>query len=147
MRSIDEDTLPALSVREPYATAIFTHKKLVENRTRRFHHRGPLVVHASGFYQARAFDADIAWIERHIGIPRSRLEALRHAPRGGLIGIVRVVDCVDHSPSRWFTGPHALVLSDPVEVEFCPWRGRLGLFRVPRQALKFRRRRRSISGD
>lgn len=137
VKALSQKTLPALSIRQPWATAIFILGKRFENRSRRFHYRGPLIVHASGFYAARSFDADIAWIERCMGIKRSRLEALRHAPRGGLLGLVTVVDCIDHSASPWFTGPHALLLSDPLEVEFCPWRGRQGIFPVPRQALKF----------
>ena len=111
------------------AWAIF-HGKDVENRGRRFSHRGPLLIHAS-----RGFDlAHYEWIVKNdnrlvTGIPE------RFSPvfiQGALIGVVTVTDCVDIHGSRWYFGPHALVLADAKEFKQpIPYRGWPGLFDVP----------------
>jgi hypothetical protein len=47
---------------------------------------------------------------------------------GGVIGSVLVVDIVARHRSRWFRGPHALVLADPRPAPFRLARGQVGLF-------------------
>jgi hypothetical protein len=56
---------------------------------------------------------------------RRRLTAIR---RGGIVGIVHVIDCVTTHDSPWFTGPWGWVLRDARSLPFCPMRGRLRLF-------------------
>jgi hypothetical protein len=51
-------------------------------------------------------------------------------PRGGIVGEVTVTEILEHHPSRWFHGPTALVLADPVALPFIPAKGRLGLWIV-----------------
>ena len=52
-----------------------------------------------------------------------------------VVGIARVVDCVERSESRWFFGPFGFVLEDVHPLNPCPIRGRLGLFDLDEQAL------------
>ena len=55
--------------------------------------------------------------------------------RGGIVGSVEIVDCVEDSASRWFVGRYGFVLRDPKPLPFVPWKGALGFFGVPRAAL------------
>jgi hypothetical protein len=61
--------------------------------------------------------------------------------RGGLVGVVDVVDCVQYSPSPWFTGSgeadgaYGFVLAKAKSMPFIPWKGQLGFFNVPREVL------------
>ena len=50
---------------------------------------------------------------------------------GGIIGEMEIVDCVQHSDSRWFFGPYGFVLRDAKPVSFIPRKGSLGFFNVP----------------
>lgn len=49
---------------------------------------------------------------------------------GGIIGTVKMVDCVTYHPSCWFVGPYGFVFHDPRWVKFKPLKGRLGIFEV-----------------
>ena|ERR1700722_2100013 len=117
------ETLTALSVRQPWATAILLGKD-VENRSRRFHHRGPLLIHASGRADLPAFD-DPRIVE--LGLTPDRVDL------GHLIGMVEVIDCVRHSASPWADKDSwKLVLADPVRfLHPIPYRGQLAPFQVP----------------
>jgi hypothetical protein len=48
--------------------------------------------------------------------------------RGGIIGVVDIVDIVRESASPWYYGPMGLVLARPRPVEFIPSAGALGFF-------------------
>ncbi len=117
--------LPVLSVRQPWAWLIVNGFKDVENRPRRTHYRGPLLI--------------------HVGLNRSALNqrrqnaiAKRHGVRfpdevdiGGIVGVVEVVDCVENHPSPWFIrGNFAWVLANPRRLPFRECKGQLGLFRA-----------------
>ena len=62
--------------------------------------------------------------------------------RGGFVGWTRVVDCVTSHPSPWKTDypfegmeSYGFVLADSSPIPFVPWKGRLGFFNVPREAV------------
>ncbi|MGH8866654.1 MAG: ASCH domain-containing protein [Actinomycetes bacterium] len=82
----------ALSVRQPWADDLVRGRKTVENRSWRTTHRGPLLVHA-------------ARTDARPGVPAD-------LPRGALVGVVTVVDCVrdhpDGEPGYWHW-----VITDP----------------------------------
>lgn len=59
------------------------------------------------------------------------MPAIEDLPRGGIVGEVAVLDCVDHHQSPWFTGPHGLVLDEACQCAIIKWRGMPGLFEVP----------------
>lgn len=117
------NTITALSVRQPWATAILLGKD-VENRSRRFHHRGPLLIHASGRPDVPAFD-DPRITE--FGLTPDNVEV------GHLIGMIEVIDCVRQHDSRWADKDSwKLVLVDPVRFSRpIPYRGQLSPFQVP----------------
>lgn len=48
--------------------------------------------------------------------------------RGGIVGLVKLKAVVRFSSSPWFTGPLALVLSEPYPLPFQPCKGQLGFF-------------------
>jgi hypothetical protein len=121
--------LPALSVRQPWADLIVWGVKDVENRSWPTAFRGRLLIHAG-----RRVDADaVERLERRYGVV---LPAGWQPRRGVLLGTVEIIDCVDRHASRWFQGPWGFLLHDPRELPRpVPWRGRLGLFGVPWEAL------------
>jgi hypothetical protein len=63
--------------------------------------------------------------------PAIVLPAFYELERGGIIGSVEIVDCVDRSDSPWFFGPWGFILRSPEILPFRPMRGALGLFDVP----------------
>jgi len=120
--------LKAISVRQPWAWAIFAGKD-IENRDwkprnagRKF--RGRVCIHAAKgmtkdeYLFARDF-------MRKIGVI---CPGALHLRRGGLIGTVEVVDFVEKSDSPWWMGPGGLVLQNPVSCQYTPLRGNLGFF-------------------
>jgi len=50
--------------------------------------------------------------------------------RGGIIGMINLVDCVMDSTSDWFFGKYGFVLRDPQPLPFIPYNGQLGFFKV-----------------
>lgn len=113
-----------LSVRQPWATLIVRGIKDVENRVWTTPHRGPILIHA-----ARKLDTHA---DTQGWLTRAEINAL---PRGGIIGVVQVIDVVTTSSSPWFVGPFGWVLTDARELPFRSLTGRLGLFEVsPQQA-------------
>jgi hypothetical protein len=84
---------PILTVRQPWASAIFHAGKTVENRPRRTHYRGRLWIHAGEF---RGRDEAGRWANhQRLWLPEEPL------PRGVILGSVQLVDCIDDSDSPW----------------------------------------------
>ena len=112
----------AISIRQPYAWLVVTGKKDIENRPWNTHHRGPLAIHAG---LKRLPKNDLEEIERtyRVRIPEEELR------RGGIIGVVHVVDVVSHK-SRWFKGPYGWVLRNAGQTQFLLVTGRLVTQRV-----------------
>lgn len=118
--------LPVLSVRQPYAWLIIAGGKNIENRTRRTHYRGPILIHA-GLAGAKLSTGERQQLEELAGgvIPEAELLA------GGIIGVVDVIDCVVKSESPWWIPNHwGWVLANPRPLPFHPCRGSLGFFRI-----------------
>lgn len=111
-----------LSIRQPWASLIIAGHKDIENRTWCTAHRGPLLIHAA------------SRVDRHADV-RGLLTAddVAQLPRGGIIGVVDVVDCVTASASPWFTGPVGWVLRDQKALPFSRCPGQQGLFEVTPQ--------------
>ena len=109
----------ALSIRQPWCHHILHDGKDIENRNWRTTYRGPVLIHAG---------------QRGDGDRQDYIEL----PRGGIVGIVDIVDCVDDHPSRWFVGKYGFVLKDATPLELIPCNGRLGFFRpdIDMKALK-----------
>jgi len=114
----------ALSIKQPWAWLIVNGIKDIENRNWKSNYRGMLLIHAS-----KTFDLDgFNWIaERfNINMPRSQ-----DFLKGYFVGVVKMVDCVDHHPSKWFKGPWGFVFeSSETWDEPIKYRGQLKIFDV-----------------
>lgn len=93
--------------------------KDIENRSWKTHYRGPLLIHAS--------------LKRSPASPALGTTPLQY---GGIIGIVRLVDCVTQSKSRWFEGKFGFVLKDPMPLPFVKWKGALSLLDAPKELVQ-----------
>lgn len=124
----------ALSIRQPWAWLILHGGKDIENRDWPTKFRGRVLVHASkGCTEAEyeyGVDAGVAW-----GANLRTMPGWKSIERGGIVGSVEIVDCVQHSDSPWFVGRYGFVLRDPQPLPFVPYRGQLGFFDVPAEAL------------
>jgi hypothetical protein len=108
----------ALSIRQPWAYLIVAGHKDIENRTWRGHYRGRFLVHAPQSIS----QSGVAFAERMgITLPAD-------LPRGGIVGSVEMVDCVQAHASPWFEGPFGFVLRDAKALPFQPCLGRLSFF-------------------
>ena len=116
--------MKALSLTQPMAWAIFNGKD-VENRTWSTRFRGRVYIHASEGFNREHYD----WIsanENRLGCILPQPEDFIH---GALIGEVDIIDCVTDHGSRWFAGPYAFVLANPIPYPYAlPCRGSLGFF-------------------
>ena len=129
----------ALSVAQPWASAIVFAGKAIENLSWRTHYRGPIAIHASGSLRKDQIDEPqrqerggpkrplIDWILKgqrpfklapeHQGVIQSHI-----------LGIAMIVDCVERSSSPWFCGEYGWVLEGIVPIKPVPMTGSLGLW-------------------
>lgn len=110
----------ALTLRNPWASAVFTLGKDVENRTWVTSHRGLVAIHAG-----RSLDLHAApWV----------IDAVRDTMiYGAVVGVVELVDIVVDSTSKWaLLGYHHWLISSARALdEPVPCSGRQGLFYLP----------------
>ena len=141
----------AISIRQPWAWLVAAGWKDIENRSQHFNYRGAIAIHASK-------QADEA-IYRPVQLLRATLSAQPDAARsaeyvdhnlgrfyeesadlrsfGSIIAVATIIACVHEDDttrarrSRWYTGPHGLMMHRPVLLdEPIPWRGRLGIWKL-----------------
>jgi hypothetical protein len=108
---VERGEIKALSIKQPYPHHIFHDGKDVENRDWGTRGRGWIIIHAGKQFYTRP-------------------PAAAHAdlPRGGVVGMARIVDCVEAMESEWFYGPYGFVLRDAFPLPLAPCRGMLGFF-------------------
>ncbi|MBD8671563.1 ASCH domain-containing protein [Pseudomonas lurida] len=123
--------MKALSIRQPWAWLILNGGKDVENRSRNTKLRGRFLIHASQGMTRAEYNA-ASWIAGPLGITLPPFEEL---DRGGIVGSVELVDCVDSSTSPWYMGEKAYILRDPRPIPFLPYKGQLGFFEIPTHLL------------
>jgi hypothetical protein len=122
--------MKVLSVRQPWASLIVLGIKDVENRVRRSHYRGPLLIHASGKIDKWGME-DILNALKEDG-DEEGMASLSQAPTGCIVGQVEMVDCVTEHSSDWFDGPFGYVLINPLYFdEPIPLKGKLGIYDLP----------------
>jgi len=132
----------AISIRQPWASLILKCRKDIENRNWPTKFRGRVLIHAAkGMTRTEHEDAIDFAVHAIRADPRNaggKPVTLRELgfgfdelQRGGIIGSVEIVDCVQDSDSPWFMGRYGFVLRDPRPLPFMPWRGQLGFFNVP----------------
>lgn len=124
--------MKALSIRQPWAWLIIHGGKNVENRTWHTKLRGRFLVHASKGMTNNEFTQSLLFCsERDLPMP-DRDDMVR----GGIIGSVELVDSVDASDSRWYTGDKGFVLRNPKPLPFTPCKGRLQFFDIPQEVTR-----------
>lgn len=122
--------LPVLSIRQPWAWAILHAGKDIENRCWPTRFRGRFLIHAAkGCTKNEYGDAAMFAWEATDG--RCLIPPLATLPRGGIVGVAELVDCVNASPSPWFVGEYGFVLKNVQPIDFLPVAGALGFFRLP----------------
>lgn len=134
-------TIKCLSIRQPYATWLANPQvfldagippKRIENRDWATRYRGPLLIHASKGFEADAFPV---WQQHWPTLPRCASINRRDYTAGAIIGIADLVDCVGYSNDDWFVGDYGFVLENARPIGPIPYRGKLGLFEVPREVV------------
>lgn len=127
-------TLPrvALSVRQPWAWAIFFAGKDVENRSAHAVRMGNMktgriCIHAAKGMTQSEYVLNVDFINRHTpsGIVCPPPDQLT---RGAIIGTVEIVSIEKAYDSPWFFGPRGLILSGPMITSPIPAKGKLGFF-------------------
>lgn len=113
---VERGEIKALSIKQPWPHRIFHEGKDIENRDWPTKGRGWFIIHAG---------------KTSDGIP----SAYGQVPMGGIVGIARIVDCVNKSESEWFFGKYGFVLADAFPVDLIPCKGQLGFFMPPQDAL------------
>ena len=115
-------TLPVLSVKQPWASAIIQSGKDCENRTWKVDYRGNLLIHAS---KQPDPEGDVFISEIGTEIPNTQ-------KLGGIIGCVHLDRIVKGHSSPWAQpGQYHWILSNPRILPFLPIAGQQGLWKVP----------------
>ena len=117
-----------LSVRQPWAWLIVHGWKNIENRYWATKHRGDLLIHAAQTMTADDYDACRIFVDSicdNLALPMPA-----DLPRGGIVGEVTLLDCVNIHSSPWFTGPVGWVLDEACAYKWIPCRGMPGMFTV-----------------
>lgn len=127
--------IAALSIRQPWAWLIVNGFKDIENRDWPTQFRGLLLVHAGQTMARSYYDATVDELQA-AGLCPFNLPVYEALERGGLVGWTQVVGCVSQHPSPWKQdGSFGFVLRESRPIPFVPWKGRLGFFNVPLDAL------------
>lgn len=129
-----DTTVPvAISIRAPWWWLILHGGKDIENRDWLTRYRGPVLIHASTWFNAEEVrdDFDFAkriMAERRVSPPSVTLRDLKDAG-GALVGAAEITDCVQQSDSPWFFGRYGFVLRNARPITRVPCKGALGFFR------------------
>jgi len=125
--------MKALSIRGPWWWFILHLPehcwKNVENRDWNYlsNHRGETLIHASKEMTKTEYKEAVHFARTQCGV-LSPLPSFDSLPRGGIVGMVKIIGHVKSHASPWFTGPTALVLANPWPEPFRPCKGALGFF-------------------
>lgn len=123
-------TLPCLSIRQPWATSIL-HGKDIENRSWRTHYRGQFLIHAGKTLSAADIEAWRIFVDGTIPdeqLAWAKTIKIGEIPRGGIVGLATLVDCVTEHTSPWFVGDFGFVLAEVQALPFVACKGALGFF-------------------
>jgi hypothetical protein len=123
--------MKVIVIRQPWAWLIVNGFKDIENRSWATRYRGPILIQASA---RRPTSAEMDYFRRYAKKRGATLP--EEFDLGGIVGMVRVDDCITRSRSKWFEGPVGWVLSKPERLAFTPLKGQLGLFNPPQRVMK-----------
>ena len=135
-----------LTIWQPYASLILHGIKDVENRTRRTHYRGQLLIHAGKAWSEAGYNELVQYAERQENEQNWQLLypfCCAMAYRGAILGTVDLVDCVQDSSSEWAEeGMYHWLLENPQPFDKPrPWCGRQGLWTIDAAKLEAARKK------
>lgn len=116
--------LPALAIRQPYAWLVVNGIKDIENRSRRTHYRGRVLIHA-GLNKDLLVSDVLSELSTRAGV-----EIPQILKTGGIIGVAEIVECERHHGSTWkdpLCWGWVLARARPLPFRRC--KGALGFFR------------------
>jgi hypothetical protein len=116
---VESGEIKALSIKQPYPHHIFHDGKDVENRDWATKGRGWVIVHAG-----------VSKDELDMDDPKEAA-----MPRGGVVGMMKITDCVQAMESRWFFGKYGFVIGEAYPLPLILCRGQLGFFVPPPDVL------------
>lgn len=133
-------TMKALTICQPYAQLIIAGRKTCENRSWPTRHRGLIYIHAGKSEK---------WMSVENGIEMESGYAVKSFAFGAVVGIARLVDCVNVYDSaikkyttamtseqrRHVNGEWCWILENAQAVGPWPWRGAQGLFEIDEDEL------------
>jgi hypothetical protein len=123
----------AITLRQPWGTAVMDFGKDIENRSRRMLRPGWYYLHTSQKITEAEWCGFHAFIrERGIDLTTTKHEKMRPTdyPVGQCIGIVHFSEWVSESSSKWFRGPLGAIISPQrFPIDPIPCKGAQGIFR------------------
>ena len=123
--------MKAITIQQPWAWAIMSGGKDIENRVWSTSYRGPLLIHAGVAYRSDAV------MPRGVQAPDKQ-----DLTFGAILGVVDLVDVVEKSRSRWFEGDYGSVLRNPRMLSRpVPCKGQLRLWNPTAAQLRLVRER------
>lgn len=125
MADMDQKTGLAISIQQPWAWLIVNGFKDVENREWSTKVRGWIGIHASKKFDKHGY----VWMETAFPSIARRMPEPHLFEYGGIIGRVRIIDCVKDYGSPWFFGTYGFVLDNAQPLPFQSCRGKLSFFR------------------
>lgn len=131
-------TIPALTIKQPFASLIGWGQKTIETRSSKISYRGPLVI-CSG---KKVFDGPSLLQPSALEYYEQYVEFM---PQGLAIFVVDLVDCrpmrkEDESKALvpFVEGLFSWVLSNPIEIYPFSVRGNIGAFNIPVNEVRYR---------
>jgi len=139
--------MKALSIRAPWWWWILHCGKTIENRSRRTHYRGPILIHASTWWNFHdCYNCEQTAMEMffessnaqeqiqllNLLVDKERIEKMRNLG-GHIIGRADIVDCIppEERENPWhMEGQFGWVLDNIKPIEPFKVKGALGLFNV-----------------
>ncbi len=127
--------MKALTIQQPWASAIIAGIKDIENRNWATYYTGPLAIHAGKAFFRNPIHENVMKILEKLG-------PLEELPRGVILGVVDFKGCFDHKRPFLATNPFAFgpvcwklenprALAEPI-----PYRGKQGLWTLPDEIME-----------
>jgi hypothetical protein len=126
--------MKALSIRQPWAWLIVAGHKDIENRSWSTKFRGRVLIHAGKGMTDAEFEEAAVTFAMICPPDRFQLAEMAKAPRGGIVGVATISDCIPASrrASPWHAeGAFGFQITDARPLPFVPCKGMLGFFDVP----------------
>ena len=116
----------AISIRQPWAWLIVNGYKPVENRDWKTTYRGHCLIHAGKMIDRAGYE----FVKDQFPELYAMLPPVDKIERGGVVGMVKITDCVEKHLSLWFFGKYGFVMDDAATLPFFPHAGQLGFFNI-----------------